>query len=110
MKFCPKCGSLMKIEEIRGKKYFVCPNCGYKEEAKREKLVLGEKVLKDESKKVVVFGKGEELEQLPITKVTCPKCGNDEAYWWVQQTRSSDEPPTTFYKCKKCGYTWRSYG
>jgi len=110
MKFCPKCGTLMRIEEIKDKKHFVCPKCGYKEEAKRQKMILGEKVIKDENKKVVVFGKGQELDQLPVTKITCPKCGYDEAYWWVQQTRSSDEPPTTFYRCKKCGYTWRSYG
>ena len=109
MKFCPKCGSLMRVEEIGNKKYFVCPTCKHKDKVKKEKMILGEKVLKN-SKKVVVFGKGEELGQLPLTKVTCPKCENEDAYWWVQQTRSSDEPPTTFYKCKKCGYTWRSYG
>jgi len=81
-----------------------------KRKSKDRKMILEERIVKDESKKVVVFGKGEELEQLPVTKVGCPKCGNEEAYWWVQQTRSSDEPPTTFYRCKKCGYTWRSYG
>lgn len=110
MKFCKKCESLMKIEEIKGKKYFVCPNCNYKEEAKREKMILKETSSNEKTKKVVVFGKGEELEQFPVAKVMCPKCGNEEAHWWVQQTRSSDEPPTTFYRCKKCGYTWRSYG
>ncbi len=109
MKFCPKCGNLMTIKEIKGKRYWVCPKCNYKEEAKREKMIIGEEIKRDESKKIVVFGKGEELEQLPVTKVICPKCGNDEAYWWVQQTRAADEPPTTFYKCKKCGYTWRTY-
>jgi DNA-directed RNA polymerase subunit M len=110
MKFCPKCGSLLKIEEIREKRYFVCPNCRYREEAKRERMIVSERIPKDEKKKVVLFKKGEELEQFPITKISCPSCGNNEAYWWVQQTRSADEPPTTFYKCRKCGYTWRSYG
>jgi DNA-directed RNA polymerase subunit M len=110
MKFCPKCGSLLKIEEIKDKRYLVCPNCRYKEEAKRERMIVGERIQKDEKKKIVLFKKMEELEQFPVTKVSCPQCDNNEAYWWVQQTRSADEPPTTFYKCRKCGYTWRSYG
>ncbi|MEM4865380.1 MAG: hypothetical protein QXY09_02690 [Acidilobaceae archaeon] len=25
------------------------------------------------------------------------------------QTRAADEPPTRFYRCTKCGYTWREY-
>ncbi|MCD6114052.1 MAG: transcription factor S, partial [Thermoprotei archaeon] len=39
----------------------------------------------------------------------CPKCGNREAYVWMMQTRAADEPPTRFYRCTKCGYTWREY-
>lgn len=110
MKFCPKCGSIMTIVEEKGKKYLKCTKCNYKEEAKREKMVLKEEIVEDENKKLFVFKKGEELEQLPTTKIDCPKCGNEEAYWWIQQTRSSDEPPTIFYRCKKCGYSWRTYG
>jgi DNA-directed RNA polymerase subunit M len=62
---------------------------------------------KEESKEVVVAG--ENKESLPIADVICPKCGNQKAYWFMQQTRSADEPPTIFYKCTKCGYSWRSY-
>jgi len=25
------------------------------------------------------------------------------------QTRAADEPPTRFYRCTKCGHTWREY-
>ena len=39
----------------------------------------------------------------------CPKCGNTEAYWYMQQTRGGDEPQTKFLKCTKCGYSWREY-
>ena len=59
---------------------------------------------------VIVMGKGEGIEEMPKTRVICPQCENTEAYWWMQQTRSGDEPPTIFYKCTKCGYSWRSYG
>lgn len=46
---------------------------------------------------------------LPKTEVECPKCGHNEAYWWMIQTRSADEAPTTFYRCVNCGHTWRDY-
>ena len=100
----------MQLKELKDEKYLVCARCGYKVEAKKERVVVKEEIPEEDTKKVIVFGKKKESEQLPTTKILCPNCGNDEAYWWVQQTRSADEPPTTFYKCKKCNYTWRSYG
>lgn len=30
---------------------------------------------------------------------TCPKCEHPRAYFMQIQTRSADEPMTTFYKC-----------
>jgi len=50
-------------------------------------------------------------DRLPTTEKTCSKCHGKRAYWWVIQTRSSDEPPTRFYRCtnEKCKYTWREY-
>lgn len=57
--------------------------------------------------KVAVIPK--EVKAETITHVICPKCGNDTAYTWIVQTRSGDEGPTVFYRCTKCGYTWRVY-
>lgn len=105
MKFCPKCGRILIPEKIKGKSYLVCKKCGYKEESKRKLVIVSG--YKEESKEVVVAG--ENKESLPIADVICPKCGNQKAYWFMQQTRSADEPPTIFYKCTKCGYSWRSY-
>ncbi|CAK9297596.1 unnamed protein product [Gordionus sp. m RMFG-2023] len=44
-----------------------------------------------------------------IDSVTCPKCELKGAYFMQIQTRSADEPMTTFYKCKnaECNYQWR---
>ena len=39
----------------------------------------------------------------------CPKCGNNEAYWILRQTRASDEPETRIYTCTKCHHRWRAY-
>lgn len=109
MRFCPKCGNLLIAKKKRKNVYLVCRKCHREYKMKGEKLTISEAV--HEAKKGIVFmGKGEEIAELPKTKIICPECENTEAYWWMQQTRSADEPPTLFFKCIKCGYSWRSYG
>mgnify|MGYP003886728271 CR=1 FL=1 len=104
MEFCPKCGGLMVV---KGKK-LVCTKCGHtKRLGKKVHTVISEKInVKDE---IIVLEEDIEEKTYPKTKIICPKCGNDEAIWWMQQTRAADEPPTMFYRCTKCGYTWREY-
>ncbi|MEM0480847.1 MAG: transcription factor S [Candidatus Aenigmatarchaeota archaeon] len=104
---CPKCGNLLFPKKEKGKNYLVCRKCNYKTEAKKSLIVSSG--IKEEKKEAIVISAKEEKESLPVTNVICPKCGNDKAFWWMQQTRSADEPPTVFYKCTKCNYTWRSY-
>jgi DNA-directed RNA polymerase subunit M len=53
--------------------------------------------------------RGEETESRPTTEVTCPRCGNDTAYWHLEQTRSADESKTRFFACTECGYRWWEY-
>ena len=109
MEFCKKCGSILVPKKENKKQYYYCKNCNksFKVEG-GEKFLLEEKV-KEHKKEVVVMSKSDIDKDLPKTKITCPSCGNEEAHWWTQQTRAPDEPPTLFYKCTKCGYTWRSY-
>jgi len=38
--------------------------------------------------------------------VECPKCSSMKTFSVQKQTRSSDEPMTTFSRCVKCGYDW----
>ena len=109
MKFCDKCGNLMVVERKRKNVYLVCRKCGRRIKAKREKVKITEKMI-TKKKDIVIIGKDEGLAELPKTRIICPKCENPEAYWWMQQTRAADEPPTIFYKCNKCGYSWRTYG
>ena len=109
LKFCEKDGTLLEVKKRGKKTVLVCPKCGRVYPLKREKLKITESV-KEKKKEIPIIGKDEELRELPKTKIMCPKCGNMEAYWWMQQTRSAYEPPTLFYKCTKCGYTWREYG
>lgn len=109
MEFCEKCGNLMLVKKGRKLSYLVCRKCGKKRKMKKEKVVISE-VLQKKKKDIVVMEKGEELAELPKTHIMCPKCEHTEAYWWMQQTRAADEPPTLFYRCTKCSYSWRSYG
>jgi DNA-directed RNA polymerase subunit M len=111
VKFCPKCGSIMIPRKEGGKSIWICPKCGYKEEATNEdKVVIKSKKKHSPRDKLVVIE-----DDMPPTAsllkgvVRCPKCGSDEVYYWMVQTRSADEPMTRFYRCKKCGYTWREY-
>ena len=108
MKFCEKCGNLMLVEKKRKHIFLVCRKCG-KSVPLKEKVTITE-AMPEERKGIVIMGKEEGVAELPKTKIMCPKCENMEAYWWMQQTRAADEPPTLFYKCTKCGYSWRSYG
>ena len=108
MKFCPRCGALMRVRVRGGVKVYVCPQCGYEEEAKTPVRVASRRINHSERERVVVI-EGDTPTGLPKVKVTCPRCGYEEAYYWIQQTRAADEPSTRFYKCVKCGYVWRDY-
>jgi len=54
---------------------------------------------------------GEEESNLPVVEVAggCPGCQAKKAYFFQLQTRSADEPPTSFYKCVACSKQWREY-
>ena len=43
----------------------------------------------------------------PFVAAICTKCNNNKAYFLQLQVRSTEEPPTNFYKCAGCGYRWR---
>ena len=111
MKFCPRCGSLMVPRNIDGKVVWVCPSCGYREEANNPTAItlLKQRIKHDEKEKLVVIDQTKKPEALPKTRAICPRCGYHEAYYWVVQTRKADEPPTRFFKCVRCGYVWREY-
>jgi len=98
--FCKKCGGLLVPSDSK----LVCMSC-YSESS--DELSFDQK---PHSKKPTITGTGDkQLESLPTTKAECTKCGNKEAHFWFVQTRASDEPPTKFFRCTKCSYTWRDY-
>ena len=101
MEFCPKCGTPL----IQKKKKIMCSRCGYSAKGK-VKIKTSEKI---EGKKEVTTILSKDTSVLPIVGEKCKKCGNSKAYFWTVQTRSGDEAETKFFKCTKCGFTWREY-
>ena len=77
---------------------------------KTGKLILPKKieqsVTTDDTITVVT---NDEDQTLPTCDFDCPKCDSKLAYYWIVQTRASDEPETKFTKCVKCKYTTRDY-
>ncbi|MCG2909609.1 MAG: transcription factor S [Sulfolobaceae archaeon] len=110
MKFCPKCGSIMVPRKENGKTVYKCPKCGYEDTNVQQSIKITTTVKHSAKEKTLVLESETPPTGAQITKgVICPSCGNDEAYFWILQTRRADEPPTRFYKCTKCGKVWREY-
>ena len=103
MKFCPKCE--VRLKKKNSGSDLSCPKCDYTESGSKE--IKKEK--KEDSSELNILAENEGKESLPTIKIECEKCGNDEAVWWMLQTRSADEPTTQFYRCTKCRHTWRNY-
>ena len=108
MKLCNSCGTLMTPAKQGNTVVLLCPKCGKKQKLdKGASFKITEKINHTAKDTIVINDK--DFMTLPTTKIECPECGNMEAGWWTQQTRSSDEPETRFYRCTKCRNTWREY-
>src|SRR5271157_7834 len=112
--FCPNCEDLLRPARSTQdplKKVLKRMNCGYEQniepsEPKRRTGIQEDRLRK--AQPVIDDGESKGNPNL-IVVVLCPKCGHDKAATWQVQTRGGDEPSTHFYRCVKCGCTWREY-
>jgi transcription factor S len=101
MEFCPKCGAVLMVKI----KNSACPRCQYTKKGTVD-LISNEKI---EDKIEIPVLKKDLGSTAPIVNEKCPKCAHGKCYFWMVQTRSSDESPTKFFKCVKCSHTRRDY-
>ena len=99
MEFCDECGSMMRAEGDVWK----CSQCDHVE----AKGNSGEFVLTQGQEASEVIDVSDSESGLPTTDARCPECGNDRAYWYMQQIRSADESETRFFVCTECEHRWR---
>jgi DNA-directed RNA polymerase subunit M len=108
MEFCDRCEELMIPRKSGKHNILICRKCGKRRSTKEKDFKLA--VTTDKKpEKIIVVEKKAQFEALPKTTAVCPACENNQAYWWMQQTRAGDEPPTRFFKCVKCSHIWREY-
>jgi DNA-directed RNA polymerase subunit M len=111
VRFCPECSNLLR-EKIKNGKHILACRCGYIEENTNHEEDLKERIEKKKKailKNLVVVKEEDKVSVHPIVSKYCPKCNHKEAEAWQEQTRSADEPSTSFFKCTKCKHTWREY-
>jgi DNA-directed RNA polymerase subunit M len=98
--FCECGGAMVPAGENKLK----CRTCG---KIVDRKVSAAKIVTRNEKKEVLVFENND--PDLPTMEKECESCGNNRAFFFIKQTRASDEPPTRFFRCTKCKHTWREY-
>jgi len=112
MDFCLKCGTRLTPKKVKSKNQaiivLVCNKCGQKiRETKEDLKIKGKAITHSPKQFVSVLEKENQLSTMPTIQFMCTKCGNNIAYAWQVQTRSSDESSTQFLRCTSCNYTYR---
>ncbi|XP_055310613.1 DNA-directed RNA polymerase III subunit RPC10 [Sitodiplosis mosellana] len=104
--FCPTCGNLLLVEESANCLRFSCGTCPYISNISRVVKSRNYPKLKEVD---AVMGGSAAWENVDSTDAVCPACNHGRAYFMQMQTRSADEPMTTFYKCCNalCAHNWR---
>jgi len=104
--FCPTCANILQVEEGPNCLRFSCSTCPYIHNIGKR---IGSRTYPKLKQVDDVLGGSAAWENVDHTEATCPLCSHAKAFFMQIQTRSADEPMTTFYKCCKqeCGHRWR---
>ena len=111
VEFCPECSNLLRRQVIGGNKTLVC-RCGFQKDLSlNAEDIKNNAKLKEEAlnKNLIIVNQEDKISVHPIVIKYCPKCTTKKAEAWQEQTRSADEPSTSFFRCVECKFTWREY-
>ncbi|XP_014473167.1 PREDICTED: DNA-directed RNA polymerase III subunit RPC10-like isoform X2 [Dinoponera quadriceps] len=106
LRFCPRCGNLLSIEQGPQGHRFACSTCPYIHNITHK---ISSRTYYKRKEFIDVQSSSAAWEGVDSTDERCPQCSHPRAYYMQLQTRSADEPMTIFYRCcdPKCMYTWR---
>ncbi|MHA1785326.1 MAG: transcription factor S [Candidatus Helarchaeota archaeon] len=110
MKFCPECEALMYPEKKSSKVTVLkCKACGYEIKIKSNEIQEDYKISTPIKKveDIVFIDENEEEIHLPQVNESCEICGNNKAYYKEEIMSSESLDIVIFYRCTKCGHTWR---
>jgi len=104
--FCHFCGVRLTLEEGATCYRFSCKTCPYVFNVTQKIINRKYPRLKEVDE---ILTDSMIWDNVDSTQVKCPKCEHHTAYFMQLQTRSADEPMTTFYRCanKTCAYRWK---
>lgn len=106
MEFCPTCGTRLQELEKKGVTgLLACLKCGYNRDYEQKAPYA--KPLKTKEGIITIDREKQKLRTLPTVNINCSRCGNRRAYAWQIQTREIDRSSTQFFRCTKCGHTFR---
>ena len=96
--YCEKCENIVLYSENT----FYCSICNHKTVFVKPKTKCIQFNTKTDNG---IIKRNESLGN--FCEILCEKCENNTAQFIEMQTRSADEPATIFYKCTKCGFSWK---
>lgn len=102
--FCPNCGNRLLLTEGETSYVFKCLTCPHIQRVKDRITAAKYPKLKDVDD---VLNDANTWKNVDQADTKCPKCEFEKAYFMQLQTRSADEPSTTFYRCVNCTYNWK---
>lgn len=111
--FCDYCGSLLCLSSSRFFKtshyhssnvQLSCVQCNssYSKGANSLAFIPLRQILKAE-----IIKDSDMWANASTTEERCPRCAHIKAYYLQVQTRSADEPMTTYYRCENCAHNWK---
>jgi transcription elongation factor S-II len=78
-------------------------NLGFQDLKSDERRAEDERLMEENMNKAMVAKE----EKSVSTALTCGKCHQKQVSYTQAQTRSADEPMTTFCDCQVCGHKWK---